>query len=66
MNVCFLMYPWENIVPEKDTSLTLIHECAKRGHGVAICTPSNLTVRNSVTYPLNIASTVYLVPAKTG
>ncbi|MFD2567869.1 glutathione synthase [Pseudotenacibaculum haliotis] len=50
MNVCFLMYPWEDIVPEKDTSLTLIHECAKRGHGVAICTPSNLTVRNSVTY----------------
>ena len=50
MNVCFLMYPWENIKsPENDTSLTLIHECAKRGHGVAICTPSNLTIRNSVT-----------------
>ena len=50
MNVCFLMYPWEDIKsPENDTSLTLIHECAKRGHGVAICTPSNLTIRNSVT-----------------
>lgn len=50
MNVCFLMYPWENIKsPENDTSLTLIHECMKRGHGVAICTPSNLTIRNSVT-----------------
>lgn len=50
MNVCFLMYPWESIKsPENDTSLTLIHECAKRGHGVAICTPSNLTIRNSVT-----------------
>jgi glutathione synthase len=43
------MYPWEEINPEKDSSLTLIHECAKRGHGVAICTPSNLTIRNSVT-----------------
>ena len=44
------MYPWENIKsPENDTSLTLIHECSKRGHGVAICTPSNLTIRNSVT-----------------
>lgn len=44
------MYPWESIQsPENDTSLTLIHECAKRGHGVAICTPSNLTIRNSVT-----------------
>ena len=44
------MYPWESIKsPENDTSLTLIHECVKRGHGVAICTPSNLTIRNSVT-----------------
>ena len=43
------MYPWEDIKPDNDSSLTLIHECAKRGHGVAICTPSNLTIRNSVT-----------------
>ncbi len=49
MNICFLMYPWEEIKPDTDSSLTLIHECAKRGHGVAICTPSNLTIRNSVT-----------------
>ena len=50
MNICFLMYPWESIKsPENDTSLTLIHECVKRGHGVAICSPSNLTIRNSVT-----------------
>jgi glutathione synthase len=43
------MYPWEEIKPDTDSSLTLIHECAKRGHGVAICTPSNLTIRNSIT-----------------
>ncbi|QMU65570.1 MAG: glutathione synthase [Flavobacteriaceae bacterium] len=50
MNVCFLMYPWEHIKsPENDTSLTLIHECVKRSHGVAVCSPSNLTIRNSVT-----------------
>ena len=49
MNICFLMYPWEEIKPENDTSLSLIHECVKRGHGVAICTPANLTIRNSVT-----------------
>ena len=49
MNICFLMYPWEEIDPDNDTSLALIHECAKRGHGVTICTPSNLTIRNSVT-----------------
>ena len=43
------MYPWEEIDPENDTSLALIKECAKRGHGVATCTPSNLTIRDSVT-----------------
>ncbi|MFV0248803.1 MAG: glutathione synthase [Tenacibaculum sp.] len=49
MNICFLMYPWEHINPEVDSSLALIHECAKRGHRLALCTPSNLTIRNSVT-----------------
>jgi glutathione synthase len=43
------MYPWEDIDPENDTSLALIKECVKRGHGVALCTPANLTIRNSVT-----------------
>jgi len=43
------MYPWEEIDPENDTSLALIHECVKRNHGVALCTPANLTIRNSVT-----------------
>jgi glutathione synthase len=43
------MYPWEEIDPENDTSLALIKECVKRGHGVAMCTPANLTIRNSVT-----------------
>ena len=49
MNVCFIMYPWEQIDPENDTSLALIKECVKRGHGVAMCSPANLTIRNSVT-----------------
>ena len=43
------MYPWEEIDPENDTSLALIHECVKRNHGVALCSPANLTIRNSVT-----------------
>ena len=43
------MYPWNEIDPENDTSLAFIHECARRNHGVAICTPANLTIRNSVT-----------------
>ena len=49
MNICFLMYPWEEIDPENDTSLALIHECVRRKHGVALCSPANLTIRNSVT-----------------
>ena len=49
MNICFLMYPWEQIDPENDTSLCLIHECVKRHHGVAICTPEKLMIQNSVT-----------------
>ena len=43
------MYPWETIDAENDTSLALIRECVKRDHGVAMCTPSNLTIRDSVT-----------------
>ncbi|MGV6828176.1 MAG: glutathione synthase [Flavobacteriales bacterium] len=47
MNVCFIMYPWEEIKPEDDSTLTMIHEFVKRGHGLAITTPSNLTIRDS-------------------
>lgn len=50
MNVCFLMYPWDEIKPEDDSSLSLIRECVKRGHGVAVTTPANLTIRESVTF----------------
>ena len=49
MNICFIMYPWDQIDPENDTTLALIRECVKRNHGVATCTPANLTIRNSVT-----------------
>ncbi len=49
MNVCFIMYPWEDIDAENDTSLALIKECVKRGHGIAMCSPANLTIRDSVT-----------------
>lgn len=50
MNVCFIMYPWEEIVPEDDSTLALIHEFVKRGHGLAVTTPSNLTIRDSVAF----------------
>ncbi len=64
MNICFLMYPWEQIDPENDTSLALIKECARRGHGVALCSPANLTIRNSVTNAFcTVISRMEKVPA---
>ncbi|MDC8004198.1 glutathione synthase [Aureisphaera galaxeae] len=50
MNVCFIMYPWDEMDPENDSTLALIQELAKRGHGLAITTPANLTIRDSVAY----------------
>jgi glutathione synthase len=44
------MYPWERISPESDTTLRLVHECAARGHTVAITTTSGLTIRDSTVY----------------
>lgn len=49
MKVCFIMYPWERVLPDSDSTLRLIHECTIRGYMVAITTPNNLTVRESVT-----------------
>lgn len=50
MNVCFIMYPWEEMDPLNDTTLSIIHEFVKRGHGLAITTPANLTIRDSVAF----------------
>lgn len=50
MNVCFIMYPWEEMDPENDATLAMIQEFAKRGHGMAITTPANLTIRDSVAF----------------
>ena len=49
MKVCFIMYPWESIKPKQDSTIRLVHECATRGHDVAITTPQNLMIRDSVT-----------------
>lgn len=50
MKICFIMYPWERVVPNQDSTLRIIHECAVRGFDVAITHPPNLTIRDSVTY----------------
>ena len=48
MKICFLMYPWERINCESDSTLRIIHEAVSRGHTVAITTPNNLTMRDSI------------------
>jgi glutathione synthase len=58
------MYPWETIDPENDTSLALIKECVKRDHGVAMCIPANLTIRDSVTNAFcNVITRMEKVPS---
>jgi len=48
MKICFLMYPWEQIKPDTDSTLRMVHEAALRGHTVAITTPANLTIRDNI------------------
>ncbi|QGP53876.1 Glutathione synthetase [Piscirickettsia salmonis] len=48
MKICFIMYPWARIEPETDSTLRLIHECASRGHTVALSTVNNMTIRDSI------------------
>ncbi|MEA1886965.1 MAG: glutathione synthase [Bacteroidota bacterium] len=49
MNICFIINPWENLDPEEDSTLRLIHECVVRDHNVGILYPHNLTIRESQT-----------------
>lgn len=47
MNICFIMYPWQEVEAENDTTLRIIHESIQRGHRVALTSENNLTVRHS-------------------
>ena len=58
MKICFIMYPWEKVVPKQDSTLRIIHEAVKRGHDVAITHPQNLTIRDSLT--LSYCKTIIL------
>ena len=50
MNICFILDPWETLVPEKDSSLRMIHEAVSRKHIVGLLYPKNITVVDNVTY----------------
>ena len=44
MNILFLMYPWERVDPDNDSTIRMIHECVSRKHTVALATVHNLTM----------------------
>jgi len=50
VNICFILYPWESINPDTDSSLRIIHEAVTRNHKVGIVYPNNLTIRRNNTY----------------
>ncbi len=50
MNICFIIDPWDEINPEEDSTIRLIHESVVRGHTVGILYPYSLTIRDSNTY----------------
>jgi len=47
MNIAFVMYHWEDVEYQTDSTLRLVYEAVSRNHTVAITYPSNLTVRNN-------------------
>lgn len=47
MNICFIMYPWERVAHETDSTIRIIHECVVRDHNVGIMVPNNLTIRDN-------------------
>ena len=50
MNIGFIIDNWENIKPETNSTLRLIHEACLRNHKVGILYPRNLTIRNNIVY----------------
>jgi glutathione synthase len=47
MNICFIMYPWDRVDAESDTTLRIIHEAFDRNHNVGVMAPSGLTIREN-------------------
>lgn len=65
MNILFLMYPWERVDPETDSTIRMIHECVSRGHTVALATVHNLTMRESTAMAFcNVFIRESMVPSK--
>ena len=50
MHIAFIADSWEELNPEIDSTVRLIHESCIRGHRVGLFAPGNLTVRDNETY----------------
>lgn len=50
MHIAFIIDNWENINPQRNTTLRIVHEACSRGHLVGLLYPNNLTIRNNVVY----------------
>ena len=47
MNIGFVMYEWESIRPELDSTLRLIQESVSRGHKVSLIYPNEMAIRRT-------------------
>ncbi len=50
MRIGFIIANWQNMDPLKNSTLTIVKECVKRGHTVSILYTNNLTVRNNIVH----------------
>jgi hypothetical protein len=50
MNIGFVMYDWESIKPELDSTLRLIQESIKRGHKVSAIYPNEMAIRRTIVW----------------
>ena len=57
MRICFLMYSWDKVYPDGDSTIRMIHEAVSRGHTVAITHATNLTVRDSIAQAYQFVAT---------
>jgi glutathione synthase len=47
MNIGFVMYEWESVKPELDSTLKLIQEAISRGHKVSLIYPYEMAIRRT-------------------
>jgi len=50
MNIGYIMYSWDLIQPELDSTLRLIHESINRGHKVSIIYPNEMAIRRTIVW----------------